>query len=86
MSPLRARRACALPPARVHRNVHHLGSAGDLSPLHGLPVAHKDLHDTAGVRTTYGSRILKDNIPKQDAMIVERIAKAGAISVGNDPE
>jgi amidase len=59
-----------------------------LGPLHGLPAAHKDLHDTAGVRTTYGSRIFKDNIPKQDAMIVERIAKAGAIAVGksNTPE
>ena len=59
-----------------------------LGPLHGLPVVHKDLFDTAGVRTTYGSRILKDNIPKQDAIIVERIAKAGAISVGksNTPE
>ena len=59
-----------------------------LGPLHGLPVVHKDLFDTAGVRTTYGSRILKDNIPKQDAIIVERIKKAGAISVGksNTPE
>ncbi len=59
-----------------------------LGPLHGLPVVHKDLFDTAGVRTTYGSRILKDNVPKQDAIIVERIAKAGAISVGksNTPE
>ncbi len=59
-----------------------------LGPLHGLPVVHKDLFDTAGVRTTYGSRILKDNVPKQDAIIVERISKAGAISVGksNTPE
>jgi amidase len=59
-----------------------------LAPLHGLPVVHKDLFDTAGVRTTYGSRILKDNVPKQDALIVERIGKAGAISVGksNTPE
>jgi amidase len=59
-----------------------------LGPLHGLPVVHKDLFDTAGVRTTSGSRILKDNVPKQDAIIVERIAKAGAISVGksNTPE
>src|SRR5579871_5121996 len=38
-----------------------------LGPLHGLPVVHKDLFDTAGVRTTSGSRILKDNVPKQDA-------------------
>ena len=59
-----------------------------LGPLHGLPVVHKDLFDTAGVRTTYGSRILKDNVPKRDAIIVERIAQAGAISVGksNTPE
>lgn len=59
-----------------------------LGPLHGLPVVHKDLFDTAGVRTTYGSRILKDNVPAQNAIIVERIAKAGAISVGksNTPE
>jgi len=59
-----------------------------LGPLHGLPVVHKDLFDTAGIRTTYGSRILKDNVPKQDAIIVERISKAGAISVGksNTPE
>ena len=59
-----------------------------LGPLHGLPVVHKDLFDTAGVRTTHGSRILRDNVPTQDAIIVERIAKAGAISLGksNTPE
>ncbi len=59
-----------------------------LGPLHGLPVVHKDLFDTAGVRTTSGSRILKDHVPRQDAIIVERIARAGAISVGksNTPE
>jgi amidase len=59
-----------------------------LGVLHGLPVAHKDLIDTAGVRTTYGSPIFKDNVPTHDALIVERIKKAGAISVGktNTPE
>jgi amidase len=59
-----------------------------LGSLHGLPVVHKDLFDTAGVRTTYGSRIFEDNVPTQDAIIVERIANAGAISVGksNIPE
>jgi amidase len=59
-----------------------------LGPLHGLPVVHKDLFDTAGVRTTYGSRIFKDHVPDKDAIIVERITKAGAISVGksNTPE
>lgn len=56
--------------------------------LHGLPVAHKDLVDTAGIRTTSGSPILVDNIPETDALIVERIAAAGAITVGktNTPE
>jgi amidase len=59
-----------------------------LGPLHGLPVVHKDLFDTAGVRTTYGSRIFTDHVPSQDAIIVERIGKAGAIFVGksNTPE
>jgi amidase len=57
-------------------------------PLHGLPVAHKDLVETAGIRTTFGSPIYKDNVPKEDAIIVERLRKAGAITIGktNTPE
>ncbi|MCY4580968.1 MAG: amidase [Chloroflexi bacterium] len=60
----------------------------DVGVLHGLPVAHKDLVDTAGVRTTYGSPIYVDHIPEQDALMVERLKQAGAISVGktNTPE
>lgn len=56
--------------------------------LHGLPVVHKDLTDTKGIRTTYGSPLLKDNIPAEDAIIVERIHRAGAITLGktNTPE
>ena len=56
--------------------------------LHGLPVAHKDLHDTAGIRTTYGSLLFKDQVPSEDALIVERIKSAGAITIGktNTPE
>ena len=59
-----------------------------IGPLHGIPVAHKDLTDTAGVRTTYGSPIYADHIPDRDALIVERLKRAGAISVGktNTPE
>ncbi len=59
-----------------------------LGPLHGLPIAHKDLEDTAGVRTTYGSPLFANHIPEQDALIVERLKRAGAISVGktNVPE
>jgi amidase len=57
-------------------------------PLHGLPIAHKDLVPTRGIRTTLGSRIFKDNIPDQDGLIVERLRKAGAITIGktNTPE
>ena len=60
----------------------------DVGPLHGLPVAHKDLTNTRGIRTTYGSPIFKDFIPEEDALIVERLKKAGAITIGktNTPE
>jgi len=56
--------------------------------LHGLPVAHKDLVETAGIRTTFGSPFYRDNIPTHDALIVTRIRAAGAITVGktNTPE
>jgi amidase len=56
--------------------------------LHGLPVAHKDLVDTAGVRTTYGSPLFAGNVPDRDALVVQRMAGAGAISLGktNTPE
>src|SRR5580700_6290497 len=59
-----------------------------LGALHGLPVAHKDLFETAGIRTTFGSPIFKDYVPAHDAIIVERMKKAGAITVGktNTPE
>src|ERR1700681_1909840 len=59
-----------------------------VGPLHGLPVAHKDLVETAGIRTTFGSPVFKDNVPTQDAILVERIKRAGAIMVGktNTPE
>ncbi|MFF3127363.1 amidase family protein [Streptomyces sp. NPDC057908] len=57
-------------------------------PLHGVPVVHKDLHDTAGVRTTYGSTIYADHVPTRDARIVTRMRQAGAICLGktNTPE
>ncbi len=59
-----------------------------LGPLHGLPIAHKDLVETAGIRTTFGSPIFKDNVPTTDAIMVERVKRAGAITVGktNTPE
>jgi amidase len=61
---------------------------GPLGVLHGLPVAHKDLVDTAGIRTTRGSPFYRDNVPTRDALIVTRILAAGAITCGktNTPE
>jgi amidase len=59
-----------------------------LGPLHGLPVAHKDLLETAGVRTTFGSPLFKDNVPTHDNLLVTRMRAAGAIFLGktNVPE
>jgi len=53
-------------------------------PLHGLPVALKDLIDTAGVRTTSASALHKDRIPSHDAEVVRRLRQAGAIIVGKN--
>ena len=57
-------------------------------PLCGLPVAHKDLAPTKGIRTTFGSPVFADFVPHQDAVIVERLAKGGALTIGktNTPE
>ena len=65
-----------------------LARGEEVGPLHGLPVAHKDLVETKGIRTTYGSPIFKDFVPEHDALIVERLKKAGAITIGktNTPE
>src|SRR3712207_4904681 len=42
-------------------------SSGPITPLDGIPIAHKDIFDTAGIRTTAHSRMLQDNIPARDA-------------------
>ena len=59
-----------------------------LGPLHGLPIAIKDLEDTAGIRTTYGSTMFADHVPTLDSLLVRRLRAAGAIVVGktNTPE
>ena len=70
-----ARRADAFPPEEP-------------PPLHGLPIAHKDLVQTRGIRTTFGSPLYRDFVPERDDLIVERIRAAGAICLGktNTPE
>jgi amidase len=59
-----------------------------LPVLHGLPTAHKDLQDTASVRTTYGSPAYREHVPETDSLLVARMREAGAISLGktNTPE
>jgi amidase len=60
----------------------------NIGPLHGLPIAHKDSTQTAGVRTTFGSPIFAGFVPDQDALPIERLKGAGGITVGktNTPE
>ena len=57
-------------------------------PLHGMPIAIKDLEETAGIRTTYGSALFSDNVPATDSLVVARLRVAGAVIVGktNTPE
>ncbi len=51
-------------------------------PLHGIPIALKDIIDTAGVRTTAGSAVFNDRVPNEDAEVVRRVLNAGAIILG----
>ena len=59
-----------------------LGRGAPLGPLHGLPCALKDNIDTAGVRTTVGSRFFTDNVPDRDAEVWRRLREAGAVLLG----
>ena len=61
---------------------------GPLGPLHGLPVAFKDLQPAVGFPFTRGSTIYKDTMPNEDSVLVERLREAGAIPIGktNTPE
>ncbi|MGH3356002.1 MAG: amidase family protein, partial [Nocardioidaceae bacterium] len=65
-----------------------LGAGEATGPLHGVPVLHKDTHETAGIRTTYGSPLLADNVPERDELVIERLRAAGTIALGktNVPE
>lgn len=59
-----------------------------LGPLHGIPIAVKDLTNTQGLRTTYGSLLFKDHVPAEDELVVARLRRAGAVIIGktNTPE
>ncbi len=65
-----------------------LCSGDSIGPLHGLPIAHKDLVNTKGILTTLGSPLFKNYIPAKNDLMVKRLQKAGAITIGktNTPE
>ena len=70
------------------RAEERLRAGGELPPLLGVPTAIKDLNNTAGVRTTFGSRVMADFVPTVDDAVVTKLAAAGTISLGktNTPE
>jgi amidase len=75
-------RADATAADKAHARGETLGS------LHGLPILHKDLIDTAGVTTTYGSGLFREHRPDVDAVVVARASAAGAVMLGktNTPQ
>ncbi|MFK4069337.1 amidase [Streptomyces sp. NPDC029674] len=80
-APDRARRMAEAADASISRGVA-------LGLLHGLPVLHKDLAATEGMRTTQGSPIFRDAVPTYNTLVVQRLIDAGAVSLGktNTPE
>ena len=61
---------------------HEIATSQHRGPLHGVPMAVKDQFNTAGIRTTGGSSILKDNLPDEDATVITNLKKAGAVMLG----
>jgi aspartyl-tRNA(Asn)/glutamyl-tRNA(Gln) amidotransferase subunit A len=51
-------------------------------PLDGIPIAHKDIYNTAGIRTTAHSKLLEHNVPTEDSVVVQKWAEAGSIMLG----
>ncbi len=78
--------------ARARREAKHAEKAvmegTALSPLHGLPIGIKDLNATAGLRTTWGSKLFENYVPTEDEALVARMRRAGGIIVAktNTPE
>jgi Asp-tRNA(Asn)/Glu-tRNA(Gln) amidotransferase A subunit family amidase len=79
-------RESALREARLATSRFRRGAK--LPPLFGIPVGIKDVTQTRGLRTTYGSKLFEDHVPDADALVVERLRAAGAIVLGktNTPE
>lgn len=68
--------------ARAEELDRELAAGRDRGPLHGIPIAHKDLIATKGVRTTSGSKLFADYIPDFDACIAQRLDDAGTVMLG----
>ena len=75
-------------PEQALQEAKALDRSRKYGPLAGLPIAYKDLVATRGIRTTLGSMVYKDHLPREDALLVERLKAAGAITLGktNTPE
>jgi aspartyl-tRNA(Asn)/glutamyl-tRNA(Gln) amidotransferase subunit A len=67
---------------QARRAEDEIGRGHWRGPLHGIPLALKDIIDTAGVRTTAASAVFKDRIPAEDAEVVRRLKNAGAVLLG----
>ncbi len=68
--------------ARAHELDRELAQGTNRGPLHGIPIAHKDLMWTEGVRTTSGSKLFADFVPDRDAAVVRKLDAEGAVMVG----
>ena len=68
--------------ARARDMDRELAAGSNRGPLHGIPIAHKDLIATKGVRTTSGSKLFAGYVPDFDAPVAERLAQAGAVMMG----
>src|SRR6185503_15024239 len=68
--------------ADARRATDEIARGDHRGPLHGIPIGLKDLVDTAGIRTTYGSKVHATNVPAADAVVAQKLARAGAVLLG----
>ena len=66
----------------ARRSAEEIASGTYRGPLHGIPIALKDLYATAGTRTTAGSKILADWVPEADSTVARRLREAGSVLLG----
>jgi amidase len=67
---------------QARRAEQELARGIDRGPMHGVPIGIKDLCETKGVRTTWGTKILRDHVPTQDCTVVRKLFEAGAVMLG----